>query len=379
MLCPNCNVLNEEKNMFCVNCGTNFVRNQSGQTDVPPTIQMPSITPPPDYNTSNSVETSVLPNYQQSNPGFQQQYTPGASHIHQSKKSKTMFWAGGIFLLLLLLGGGGAAAYFLSQNSANAGALPEHFGLFSQNNDKNKLNEIKKQDFTNLLTAKEEFEKDDDLPVLPNKPNLILFAENNNIPLNDLKLVQIDSIKDDGSLKQLDFQAAPVEGKPEMKRIRVSESLSNGKYAFALFDGFMDDGKHKLWAFQIKNSGTSDNGDLAKITTLNLKPKEEKKDKPTTEEKSPTTTENAPPANAAIPSIPQPSGVRVATLTQGNVVMRSGPSQNTAKIGGFKRGQKVYVINYSDNYEYFNNLYSNYAYVQTESGKRGWVYAAFIK
>jgi uncharacterized protein YgiM (DUF1202 family) len=65
-------------------------------------------------------------------------------------------------------------------------------------------------------------------------------------------------------------------------------------------------------------------------------------------------------------------------------VLRSGPTQLSGKIGNVRMGQKLYVIEYSDRYETFitkdgRELNSNYAYVQTESGKRGWVYAAFIK
>ncbi len=55
-----------------------------------------------------------------------------------------------------------------------------------------------------------------------------------------------------GTLKQINYQVVPIEGKPEMKRLRVPDGLANGKYAFALFDGFLDEGKHKFWAFQVK-------------------------------------------------------------------------------------------------------------------------------
>ena len=381
MICPKCNVLNEDGHSFCVNCGTTILQNQSGRTDIPPTVQIPSgnLPPPQNYTPAPSIQTSVLPQYQHSDPTFQQQFAHAAE---PPKRSNTVWWIGGIFLIFLLLGGGGTAAYLVSRNSGGAEVLPGHFGLFSQNQDKNAVNEIKKQDFTSLLTAKEDFAKNDSLPVLEEKPNLILFAENNDIPLNDLKLVQLDSIKDDGTLKQLDFQAAPVEGRPEMKRMRVPESLAIGKYAFALFDGYLEEGKHKLWAFQIKTSSRADNGEMAKNATLPLKPKdkEDTKDKSTTDETvSKNVREPAMPTNTHVPTDQQPSGSKAAYLTQGNVVMRSGPSQNTSKIGGFRRGQKVYVLSYSDNYEYFNNLYSNYAYVQTESGKRGWVYAAFVR
>lgn len=376
MLCPNCNFSNEGKNVFCVNCGANFNPNQSNQMNVPPTVQMPSVNfPPPNYNTGNSVETSVLPNYQQSNQQYQYQFTPNSNIIEPPRKPNTLFWVGGIFVFLLILGG--AAAYFLTQNSANVEVLPEHFGLFSQDGENKKLSKLKKQEFTSLLTAKEDLEKDDDLPVLDAQPNLILFAENNDIPYKDLKLIEIDSIKDDGSLKQVDFQAAPVDGKPEMKRMRVAESIAEGKYAFALIDGFMDDGKHKLWAFEIKDSGKSSNGDLAKNVTLDLKPKEEKLKEEKLKEEKPKQT----PVKPVVVS--QPPNSSVGYVKMSNVIMRSGPSQNSSAIGKFRAGQKVYILYYSDNYEYFQGqsgtYHSNYARVITDSGKEGWIYAAFIR
>lgn len=379
MICPNCSVLNEKGNLFCVNCGTHFTNDASGQGHSSPGIQMPSVNiPQPDYNTANSAETSVLPQYQKSIPNFQQpQFTPGANYVQPPGRSNALLIGGGLLVFLLLVGGA-AAAYFLSKNTSSAETLPAHFGLFFQNQDKNATSEIKKQDFVSFLTAKDEILKNESLPTLPAQPNFILYAENNDIPLTDLKLVQMDSIKDDGSLKQLDFQAAPVEGKPEMKRIRLSENMAGGKYAFALTNGYFDEGKHKLWAFSVKNDSKSDNGDLAKNITLNLKPKDEKQQNPAAKNNLQTNENPTLPPPETV-SVSQPSGSRVGYITQGNVVMRAGPTQSSAKVGGFRGGQKIYIINYSGNYESFKNLYSNYAYVQTENGKRGWVYAAFIR
>lgn len=380
MICPNCSLLNEAGHVFCVNCGTNFTNNSEVQASSSSGVKLPPVNiPQTDYNTANSAETSVLPQYQRSTPNFQQpQFTPGANYVQPPGKSNALLIGGGLFVLFLLLVGGGAAFYFVNLNSGSSESLPAHFGLFFQNQDKNAISEIKKQDFTSIMAAKDEILKNESLPTLPAHPNFVLYSENNDIPLADLKLIQLDSIKEDGTLKQLDIQAAPVEGKPEMKRIRIPESVANGKYAFALFDGYFDEGKHKLWAFSVKNDAKSDNGELAKSISLNLKPKEEKQlssaAQSNTEKKEISVL---PPPETA--SAPPPSGARIGFLTQGNVVMRAGPSQHSAKVGGFKNGQKVYIISYSGNYETFKNLYSNYAYVQTESGKRGWVYAGFIR
>ena len=194
---------------------------------------------------------------------------------NRRKNQTALLIGGGLLVLLLLLIGGGAAVYFVNKNSASSESLPAHFGLFFQNQDKNAISEIKKQDFTSVTAAKDEILKNENLPNFPSQPNFVLYAENNDIPLADLKLIQLDSIKEDGSLKQLDIQAAPVEGKPEMKRIRIPESVANGKYAFALFNGYFDEGKHKFWAFSVKNDAKSDNGEIAKNINLNLKPKDE--------------------------------------------------------------------------------------------------------
>ena len=136
----------------------------------------------------------------------------------------------------------------------------------------------------------------------------------------------------------------------------------------------LDEGKHKLWAFQVRNTEKSDNGDLAKAMTLAMKPKPSPTP-PTVAVKQPNVP--APPINT--PSVPPPSGGQVAVVSSGNVVLRAGASQASSKIGGLSRGQRVYVIEYSSQYERFQNLYSNYAYIQTDSGKRGWVYAAYIR
>jgi len=84
-------------------------------------------------------------------------------------------------------------------------------------------------------------------------------------------------------------------------------------------------------------------------------------------------------ANIAKPAVPPPAGSTTATCVSNNVILREGPSQSTAKKGKLSSGQRLYVINYSSNYETFRNMTSNYAYVQTESGQTGWVYAKYIR
>lgn len=377
MNCPNCNTINDNEYVFCVNCGTAVTQTISGQANVLPDTQAFNSQQfsSQNYDPSQSTETKVVPlnPFQPSMSGF----NPSIPHTggHQTAKSGKIFvWIGTAVFLILLAAGGGI--YFLSRQNVKAETLPAHLGIFIQNKEKDRVDEIKKLDFTNALDGKENLLKDETLPALEESPNWILYSDNKDVSLSDLRLIQLDTVKEDGSLKQLDFQAAPVEGKPEMKRIRVADGLANGKYAFALLDGFLDDGKHKFWAFQIKNAQKSDNGSALKSTTIALKPKSTSKETLTTKNPTQPTNPNNPPP----PPAPPPSGtLRVASATTSDLVLRSGPGQSYGKIGELRRGQKAYVMSYSDNYEVFKTHYANFAYIQTESGKRGWVYTAFLK
>jgi len=63
--------------------------------------------------------------------------------------------------------------------------------------------------------------KDESLPSLEPNPTLILYSDGKDVPVSDLHLIQLDTIKDDGSFKQIDFQASPIENKPEMKKLKI--------------------------------------------------------------------------------------------------------------------------------------------------------------
>ncbi len=263
-----------------------------------------------------------------------------------------------------------------AQASVKSEPLPTYLGMFVQRLDKDKVAEIKKKDYTNALVGKDELLKDDDLPIAEGNPNLLLYSDSREISPNDLQLIQLDTIKSDGTMKYLEFQAAPVDEKPDIKRIRIPDGLANGKYAFVILDGDLDDGKHKFWAFQIKNSDKANNDATLKSKTVSLKPKEKVNDSTQTQTNTQVVQQ---------PSVPPPVGSTPATLKSNNVIFRSGPTQNSAALGKLSRGQKVYVIGYSSQYEYFTSqksgetMYSNYAEVQTQNGKRGWVYAAYLR
>ncbi len=374
MKCPNCNADNDNDNIFCVSCGETLTPtvkfNQANQP--PPTEYYKNVQPLSRENAPESVQTAfrtkpyTAPEF---NPAIQFQPAQPAP-----PKSRTGLWLGLGFLALLALIGAGVGGYFLLKKPtvAEMENLPDHLGMFAQSKNNN-LIEINRQDFASALQARDDLSKSDAMTAIEDKPNLLLYSDGKDVPLGDLKLIQIDSIKDDGSAKQINFQAAPVEGKSDIKRLRVPEGLANGKYAFALFDGFLDEGKHKFWAFQVKNAQKTDNGDLAKAFTLLLKPKTAAS--PTANTNSATNNSVAPTPK---PAPPVPQGAQVAYCKSNNIIVRNSPNLNAKKVNALKRGQKIYIINYSENYDYWNGLEGNWAYVQTENGSRGWVFAPLI-
>lgn len=386
MNCPHCNAENDNDNVFCVNCGKSIApaKNLAATTLPSPTEYYPSGQLNQPENSPESVQTVLKPNAPNypATPDYSTRQDFNSSVPFQTSpaeergKSGKFLWLG--LGLIFLLIGGAVGGYFLLKNQpttpANAEILPDHLGLFIKNSDKNNLTEIGKQDYANAVQAKDDLLKNDALPVAEDKPNLFLYADGKEVPLGDLKLVQLDTIKDDGSLKQINFQAAPVDGKPEIKRLRVPDGLANGKYAFALFNGFLDEGKHKFWAFQVKNAAKSDNGDLAKAFSLSMKPKTN----PTNPNANTNSAPNPNPAPTPKPAPSAPAGAQVAYCKSNNVIMRNSPNLDAKKINALKRGQKIYIINYSDNYDSWNGMEGNWAYVQTESGSRGWVFSPLI-
>lgn len=377
MNCPNCNAENDNDNIFCVSCGGNLTpptrlgaisesaptqfynpRQMNLTDDSPESVQTAFKTKEPFVAPTTNFDPAISYQPAQNNP----------------PKSNKILWVG-LGMLFLLIGGGiGGFFLFKKQPAETSEKLPDHLGMFVRNTDDN-LTEISRQDFSNAMQAKDDLSKNESLPATDEKSNLLLYSDGKDVPINDLKLVQIDSIKDDGSLKQLNFQVAPIEGKPDIKRLRVPDGLANGKYAFALLDGFLDEGKHKFWAFQVKNAQKNDNGDLAKSISVSMKPKIA----------STPSTNSSIDANSQIKTLPAPkpassapAGAQVAYCKSNNIVVRNSPELNAKKINALKRGQKIYIINYSDNYDYWNGMEGNWAYIQTESGSRGWVFSPLI-
>jgi hypothetical protein len=363
MICPNCKTKNDDQYVFCVNCGANITPSEDV---VPATVR--EVRPQAiNYTAENSVPTVFAPR-----GGYRPAPLKQPDQIHQpqtTRRGPVGKIIAALVVAVVLLGILGVGAFLVfTWPKTNAEALPDHLGMFAQSADKNQLSEIKKLDFSNALEGKDNLLKDESLPSLEANPTLILYSDGKDVPVSDLHLIQLDTIKDDGSFKQIDFQASPIENKPEMKKLKIPNGIANGKYAFALIDGFLNDGKHKFWAFQVRNATRGDNGNTLRGVTVAMKP---------TPMPSPTPTAKTP---APTPSaVPPPPGATVAYTTTSNLVLRIGPSQDATKLRNLRRGEKVYVFRYSENSEVFNGIQSKFAYIQTENGQTGWVFAAFLR
>jgi hypothetical protein len=229
--------------------------------------------------------------------------------------------------------------------------LPEHFGVFALSGDN--LKELNKKELKDFNKEKDSVINQDSMPNLSAKPEMIVFSDSG-IPLDKLKLVNLDAIKEDGNYQYIDYQIAPIEGKSDMKKLRVDAGLANGKYA-------IDDGSHKFWAFQVSNSEINENSAI-QTAKLDMKPKPVSVTKP-------VETFVAP---------PPPKDSKSAFCNNRNVMLRSSPSLTASVVGRLQRGQTVYVTDTSSNYDWWNGINSNWAYVQLPNGKRGWVFHNFV-
>ncbi len=220
--------------------------------------------------------------------------------------------------------------------------------------------------------------KDESLPVWKENSSLILYSDAKEIPITDLKLVQLDTIEDDGKFKQIEFQAAPIDEKPQMKRLRFPNGIANGKYALALFNGYLNEGNHKFWAFQVKDSKKSNNDDIAKEISISINDKiksEEKTEKKIRTKRQKKDTPHLRKKTQKCRRLPAHESL---TVTEAMYFLRSTPSLNGKKVGKLSKGQRIYIIYYSENYDEWRGTTANWAYIQTESGGRGWVFSPFV-
>jgi Bacterial SH3 domain len=326
MICQICQEQNDADDIFCRSCGNSL--SQGTQPTV--VLNVPS---------------------QQTQVPFQNSQVFPAQH-YPSSNNKVLYALIGVLLCTLV----GAGIYFGTSIVKKNTLFPDHFGVFARKDDS--LRELPKKELKDFIKEKASLLEQESNPILNSKPEIIVFSDSG-IPVDKLKLVSLDSIKDDGTYQFTDFQVSPVEGKSDIKELRVSQRLANGKYAFTIFDGFINEGNHKFWSFQVSNSDSSENTAL-QSASLGLKPTP-------TPTSVPVITVIAPPENA-----------RIAFCNNRNVLIRSSPSLAANPIGKLQKGQTLYVINTSSNYDNWQGIYSNWAYVQLPNGKKGWMFNTFV-
>lgn len=349
MICQNCKTQNYDDVSFCLECGTPLVDPRQM-----PTMALPAT---PTFGNRPLLPTGA--------PLYSQQ-----TQQARTQSNKPLL----IVLAALAVASIGALAYFflLRPNQPEA-VLPDHFGIFVKN--KETLNELRRGDFRDVMQGRDAILGDATLPRVEAKPTLIIYAEGQDIPVSELKLLQLDSIDASGKISYWNYQVAPIDGHPHMKQLRVAGGLPGGKYAFALLNGYMEDGNHKFWPFQIAADAPAPS-DAPQVTMIPTKPKPATTPTPTS---TPTTVVQ--PSATPRPSLPaSPDYAESAYCTQNNVVVRDAPRLKGNKIGGLSRGQRVHVIEFSSNYDTWHGITSNWVYVQVEStSARGWVFAFFIK
>lgn len=362
MICPNCGTENDSEYIFCVNCGTSISMPDQQ------TLQMPAqqVAQTVKFNSNDVDSPSVATAF----PGRE-------PYISTPKSSKK--WLVILLTIFLLLAGAITAVslviyfgngQFSTQNTAVV--LPGHLGLFAVADDKNSLAEISRSDSKNIgdLTNDNAVK----LKIITSDPEFILYSDPNDIKVNDIKLIDLGSITDKGELEHINYQVALVDGKPEMKRLLIQGGLPDGKYAFAAIDGFFNEGKHRFWPFEISGSQVQ----TAKLNTtkINLELKPSADVNTNSADVNTNTSTPSPPKPIPTPEIPV--GSRVAFCNASSVIVRDKASLNGKRINQLKKGQRVFVISYSDTYDNWNGVQANWAYIQTENGKRGWVFTPFI-
>jgi serine/threonine protein kinase len=276
-----------------------------------------------------------------------------------------------IALVVLAVVSVGVAAYLvLMRADKKEGTLPDHFGIFVRNKDA--LSELRRMDFRDAMQGREAMMGDTSLPRVDSKPTMILYSDGQDIPLADLKLVQLDTIESGGKASYWNYQVAPIEGHSDMKQIRVPGGLPGGKFAFALLSGYLDEGNHKFWPFEVSD-GAPAPADSPQVTMIPPKPKPSAT--PTLAITQPAST----PRPVATPQ-PPPQSIGVGYCTENNVILRSSPGLTAPSITKLSQGERLYIIEYSSNSDVWRGINSNWAYVQREnSTTRGWMFAYFLR
>ena len=309
---------------------------------------------------SDSQETEVMdtPGYFNPTPTYT---TP--PQVRNTNKTALLAVLG--VVAVAALGAGGYV--FLNRNSVQE-TLPDGGGVYVQNSERNRVDKIPTQETNNAIQSAKDLSTNESLRTLEQNASVIVSPDGDSIPINDLKLVQLDTIKDDVNMKHIEFDKPKVDGKGDMRRITVPGGLAIGKYALMVIQGDLNEGKHKMWAFQVKNSSKSDNKDNEATLTVTIK-------------RTPTPMPVPPRPVVPTPSpMSQPPNTERARTTEGIKIRSSATQSENNQVGSIKAGQLVYIYEYSSNVEEFKGKRSNFARVQpANGGTPGWVFAYFLR
>lgn len=337
MICPKCKKENEDIYQFCLQCGE----------------QLSHETQNPDEDETVIVRHPVI------NTGL--------------KSSKTPLILLGALAAILI---GVLGFTFLPSIIKKTTPTPADFGVFNQKNDT--LAELRLREYPNLLKGRDELKDDSSLPVTDASANLIVYHNQQTIPKGDLKIIKLDSIKDDGKIDYWEPQPSPIDGNSEMNQIKVRPGLPKGRFALVLLKGHLDEGTHKLWAFQVEN-GAGTPADPETLT-LTLKPTPTATPTPQVITKIvPVPQSNTNPQSSPN-NILSPGQIGICTTDKitSTCVLRYSDTQKSEKIGNIARGDTVMILGYSPNLEWFGKKRAGWYYVRTRSGT-GYVFAHYIR
>jgi hypothetical protein len=365
MDCPNCGTKIPANERYCRNCGYDALA-------LDKTLRAPAPTQP--YVPANLTGApSVDPNAKTEYLNVSAPPTaeiPRALSTASNARRSPLIIPLTVIGVLLVVGIAATLAYFFwpgRNSSADSGnALPDHFGIFIQGGEQ--LKELRRRDFSNALEGRDNLASDAALPEAVAQPVFILYAEPQDISVSDLKLVELSSINQNGQVRYWSFQVAPVEGRRGMKQIRVAGGLPSGKYAFALLNGYLNEGNHKLWPFEVKE-GVAEPQEQPQAATIPVK----------ANPSATPQTGQAQPTPKPTPNNEPPPGAKLGYCNDTNVFVRNSPDLNAKPVTKITKGQKLWAIGKSTNTSTWNGVTSDWTQVQLyNSATRGWVFSPFV-
>lgn len=365
MNCPSCGTEIPLNERFCRNCGYDTTLPPPTLNSAMPTLRgTPFQTP---THRDNAAETAQMWAAPSTGP------ISAPLGMPPTQKRSPLFVPAIVGSIILALTVVGVLAYFALRDNGDgtgaetAGPLPDHFGVFLR--DGEKLTELRRLDFTDAIKGRDSMLGDATLPRAGARPVLILYAEPQDIPTSDLKLVQLDGIDPGGSVRHWNFQVSPIEGgRRGMKQIKVPDGLASGKYALALMRDYLNEGNHKFWPFQVTEGAATPGS--PQVVTLQVKSNTSVGPTPKPSVATPTPKPTAPPPT---------DGGTLAYCNDDNVVLRGTPSLTGPKVNKLMRGQKLWVIGRSTNKTSWGGITADWAHVQLyDRSQTGWVFSPFI-